>query len=813
MKKVFLFLNIIICLICIQNQAFGITKGNGSVSGFIVDSLTNLPMQYATVSLLSQADSSIISGSITNSDGSFTIDDLPSMNYLCKVSYIGYEKTFIRNIDLKQSNPNIDLGRIVLIPADENKEEILVTSEKDAISYQVDKKVINVSQMLAGKGGNVTDILRQIPSVNVDIEGNVSLRGSGNFQVLIDGKPTLLSATDVFRQIPSDMIESIEIITNPSAKYDPDGTSGIINIIMVKKKRFGYNGMITTSVGTRDKYNAGVQLNIKNGDLGFLIGADYGNNKYHPKSDFIREMYYGTDTVLYAQTKMNRLINPDNHKFKLGADYNFSESDNSSLTFEYGKYDFIRVFPTDMHYWSKPEYENHYAFNYDDMLYGGNLFQTTFNFQHKFEEKDNDLQANLIYANWNGGFKGNTTYYTQEDSMNFPNYYGPAQNRSSLDDKKHQARLSIDYTKRTETDKIELGSLTDVKYSKSYYLYQSLMTDRDIWLTNEGLTNDYDFNFIIQALYATYSSDIFGFDYELGVRLEYYKRQLNQITMDVKYPYEKFSVFPTFHLTRQLAEEQQIQFSYSRRVERPHERLLNPFPDYTDNIYISAGNPNLKPEYTNSFELNYRYGFEQSFFAIETYFRQTEDLITQYQSLRDDGKILLSVVNLNKDYLYGAEFSSSITLYKWFRFNANMNYYSYSLEEKLENRNRTTSKNIFSTNLIATFIITPNTFLQLNGNYNSPTITATGDMDEVYSAGATIKQDFLDKKLSVSLQTQDVFGTARYRFNSFSSGFRTYGEYIPERYVFRLNVTYLINDYRRQVPKSENLELEYQGNF
>ena len=788
-------------------------KDKGIIFGTVVDSLTKQEMQYATITIMKQMDSSVVSGTITDKKGNFKIENLSPENYLCKVSFIGYEKTFIRNINMTKENPIINLGKIVLLPAEEMKSEVLVTAEKDPISYQVDKKIINVGQILGSKGGNVLEILKQIPSINVDIDGNVTMRGSGNFQVLVDGRPTLMSASDIFRQIPSEMIESIEIITNPSAKYDPDGTSGIINIIMVKEKNLGYNGMVSTSLGTRDKYNGSVQMNIRNSYYGFLIVADYINNNYHPHSDVTRETYYGLDTVLYARTTMNRRMNPDNYKFKLGGDLNITDFDLSSLTLEYTNYTFERIFPGNMHYWSKPEYENYSAINNDLMTYGGKLFQGTLNYQHKFEPKDNNIQATLIHAIFDGGFNGDTEYFWSDSNVVLVNRTYPDKKRSDLDELKNQSRLSVDYLKAFENSKLELGSLTDLKFNESSFLYQSFMQDRQIWLTDFDLTNKFKYSHLIQGIYGTYSSEIFGFEYQLGLRLEYYKRNLEQLTLDKSYQYEKFSVFPTFHLTRQIANGQQLQFSYSRRVQRPHDRTLNPFPDYVDNIFISTGNPNLKPEYTNSFELNYRYGFGQSFAALETYFRQTDDLMTQFQTLREDGKILLTTDNMNTNYVYGLELSGSLAFFQWLRVNGNVNYYAYTLEEKKNEKFITNTKNVFSTNLNTTFIITPNTFLQINCNYRGPSLTANGEMAENYSIGATIKQDFLEKKLSISLQAQDIFGTSKYQFYSYANGFKSYGEFLPERQVVTLNITYLINDFNRQTPKSKSLDLEYQSGF
>lgn len=772
-------------------------KGGAKLHGIVKDSVNGLPLEYATISLVHKDNSNLVTGSVSSVDGSFTIENIPFGKWDLKCTYIGYNNYYINDIEIGKDNKDISLGIINLAPSAIETDEVNVTAEKDFVTYSIDKKVVNISKNLEAQSGTAVDALKNVPSVRTDIEGNISLRGSQNFTVLIDGRPTIMNGQDLLKQLPAASIEQIEIITNPSAKYDPDGTAGIINILMKKDSYGGLNGLVSLSVGTRDKYTGSANINYKEEYYNLFATISSNDHKSYPYSNFIRETFSG-DTIYYVKPIMNRLYYSNNYNVNGGIDFNLNEDDVISLSASYGYYGFDRILPSDYTEWSNFSQSNTYFTSSDDNKYGGNYSSADLNYNINFEEEGHKLQSHLSYSNWIGNISGVATKFNTNELFS-ERYEKINSHRNNTDNGSDKLFTKIDYTlPLSESSVLELGYNGDLIWKTLDFLYQDYDITNQTWQTNNHYTNDSKYRQYVQSIYTTYSDEIFGFQYKLGLRAEYYYRLLDQITLNEKYKYDEYNIFPSIHLSKEIATGHQIQFGYSRRVQRPDHRILNSFADYVDDYYVSQGNPYLKPQFTNSYELNYRMNFERSFVSLETYYRNTNDLFARKSTLMDNGKLLLSYENINRNYLYGTELAANITFTQWLRVYASTNYYRYHLVEILGAKEQNRVTNIADFNVSATLTVSPSTFIQMNGYYTGPRIVADGEVKEFLTGSFSARQDLFNRQLSLILSARNIFGNSRHEFNNSGLNYNSYGFFAQEVNVITLTINYNINNFRQR---------------
>ncbi|MFH1051824.1 MAG: outer membrane beta-barrel family protein [bacterium] len=812
-----------ICLLfplLISNNAAAhppVVNSTGNITGTVVDASNNQPIPYVTVTLMNQKDSSIVTGAISKSDGSFLVENIPLGNFIVRLSIIGFDNYYLPEVILNNNQLQNDIGTIKLDPKSLLSKEIIVDAEKDAVTYQIDKKVVNVSQILEAQSGTASDVLKTVPSVNVDIEGNVTLRGSGNFTLLIDGKPTVISANDLLKQLPASTIETIEIITNPSAKYDPEGSSGVINIIMKKQASGnnvmnGFNGIINSSIGTRDKYSADGLFNYRTDKYNLFIGLDGNSRQYHPKSDFMRNTYSG-DTTFYVNTVMDRLMIPSGWSLKSGLDYFVNDLNTIAISFNYGYYGFGRYFPSEFRAWTSADNTNLYQSNNDDFDIDGYYFSSNINYQKKFEEKGHEINTNLFLAGWNGGIDQYSKLFDTDEY--FLNKSLVDMHKAMFNNDKINIRAKVDYVLPfSAKSKFEAGYQGDILQTKNLYKYLDFDKANQVWENNMNYSNDYNFTQNTQAVYSSFSDELLNIQYQLGARMEYYERVLKQVSQEKSYNLNQFNLFPSVHLTRQFDGDHQLQLSYSKRVQRPQDRSLNPFPDYVDEYYISTGNPYLKPEFTDSYEFNYRKGFGMSFISLETYYRRTTDEFTRTISLQDDGRMLLSLGNVNTSSNLGTELAINFMSAKWFRFYGSLNYFNYRYTEKINFKDTERNQNVIDANAMFTYIPFPSTFIQLRTQYQGPRIIPNnGDMKEILVFGLAIRQDFFERKLTLTLSGRDIFSTAKYHFTNSSYNFLSYGYMFPEQPAFDISISYKINNYKPDRRKTEMPDVNFDSNI
>ncbi|MCF6365946.1 MAG: TonB-dependent receptor [Bacteroidales bacterium] len=772
----------------------GDMPNDGIIRGKVVDEQTNKSVKFANAALFSMRDSSVVAGAVCDEEGNFELSELKYGRYYLIVDFIGYYKKTISDLKVHPRNKTSDLGTVLLKQSAENIEEVEIIGERNFVEYKIDRKVLNISKNINATGETIIEALENAPSIQVDIDGNVTMRGSSNFIVLIDGKPTVLDANDILRQIPASSVENIEIITNPSVKYDPDGTTGIINIIMKKGKKSGFSGVVNTSVGTGDKYSADFLFNYRAKKVNYYIGANYGDRTFSGTGSSLRETYLN-DSTYFLSSVSERSHQRNYYSVKGGVDLFLNDKNTVSFSGKYGYFGFGMERNSKNYDYTFPVSENIYSFNEGTFTIGGDFYSLNFDYTHKFNKKGHEITVLTQYSSRSGGIENIVIENaTNED---FTNTFSYEKYKTFQDRGRNVLTLKVDYTYPVnEKMKFETGYQSRIRDASGNYILEDYISGD--WVLDETYSNELIFTRNIHSLYSSLSGELLGLQYMLGLRGEYTDRLIEQITSGESYPLQRFDFFPSVHLTKELSKTQQIQASYSKRVNRPRHWYMNPFPGYSDAYSERVGNPALLPEYIDSYELSFNKRIKKSFFNIEAYFRQTNNKINRVQELMNDGRILNTFDNLDKEFAYGSELSGNINFFSWWMLYANANIYRYNLEGEIAGIETGTKSTNYDFRINSTFMFAKNSRLQITGMYNAPSVTSQGTRDGFYYFGAAYKHEFFKRKLSVTFNVRDMFKTANYIFDSEGVGFSSHDEMLREAPVFTLSLSYKINNYKQK---------------
>jgi outer membrane receptor protein involved in Fe transport len=770
----------------------------GLITGQVFDKQLNEPLEYANLVLYSKRDSSIVAGTVTGIDGKFRLEKVPYGKFYMVANFIGYNKTTIPEIMITPKAKTLDLGIILLDPATTSLEGVEITADKERIEYKIDKKIVNVSQDLMASGSSAIAVLENVPSVNVDIEGNVSLRGTSNFTVLIDGRPSVLTGSDALQQIPASSIDHIEIITNPSAKYDPDGTGGIINVIMKKQKSPGLNGIVNLSVGTKNKYRGDFLLNYRTKNFNIFGGLDGNYNEFNMKGNSKYETYFD-DSTSYRDSEMKGQMLRKGYGIKAGIDYYVTE--NSTLTFSgrYGGYGFDRDGTSSRHIYTDPEGFDEYSQSQTIMDRGGDYYELNLNYVLKFDDKGHQLEALAFYSNRTGDDTEEQKDYLTDPDWNIITDSVPETIRTTEDEVSDDIRLKLDYTKPIGKEgKIEAGYQSRMEFENEKFLFQDYDYPSGEWVENDLYTSESDFKDNIHGVYGIFSNTWKTLGYQVGLRGEYTDREIDNEASPEVYTLNRFDFFPSFHVSKQFKNDHQIIASYSRRIERPDGRELDPFPQYMDPYNIRVGNPELEPEYINSMELNYQKRIKTSFVSAEGYYRINTNKITNIKILQEDGTFLHTYQNLNKDYSLGIELMGNADITKWFNANASVNIFDYRLEGNVEGEDVDKSSTNWNGKLNLTLKFKYDIRAQISGIYQGKSVTAQGTQEGYPMLNIALRKDFFDKKLSATLSVRDLLMTARRESTSSGTDFYSYDNFKRESPILTLDLSYTINNYKKQ---------------
>jgi len=779
-------------------------KGVGNISGFVIDEISNNTVEYANVVLYSKQDSSLVTGGITNAKGYFNIENIPFGQYYIDIDFIGYNKNRVESIQINNQHLNINLGKIKIQPALELLGEVEIEAERSRVEYKLDRKVITVDKDLNAVGGSAVDVLENVPSVQTDVDGEVSIRGSSNFLVLIDGRPSPLDGSDALQQIPASSIENIEIITNPSAKYDPDGVGGIINIILKKQKRVGINGQFSASYGSFNSYTGEALVNVRREKINFFVGGNIRNSIGQGNSLF-EQMTYGSDTLVLEQDN-SRQRTRKGGEIKGGFDYYLTDKDILSFSAQYGNHGFGRSGVEEaIKYWLRDGIETDYYYYISDNIFdiSSDYWTTDLNYTHKFMRQGHELQAYAYYSN-RARQEVNKYVETGYSTPNYIDIVNSDSTRTLEESNVSQFRGKLDYT---------LPLFAEGKLEAGYQIRHRVSTNNHNFITisDEEIT-DYTFDRNIQSGYLTFSNVAGKFGYMLGLRSEYTFRsiELTQLdNQDTSFSFIDF--FPTIHTSYKLPWDMQIMASYSRRINRPRGHQLNPMVEVSDPYNIRQGNPLLKPEDTHAAEVNIQKSFESNFVSLEVYYRHTNNKIERFRSISPDNpEVMISThKNIGEDRSIGAEMMTNISLTKWWNFNLSGNFYYYEIFNNPENGivgNNTLS---WGGRMNQTFRIKKtNSMIQVSGFYFGPSITSQGNREGSGMINVALRQDFFDNNLSVTLNLRDIFDTMHFEYAYDTPEFYSYFSFNRKSPTFDITVTYRLNDFKSKKERENGQDFE-----
>ena len=762
---------------------------NGKIIGKIIDASTNTPMEYANVTVYRQQDAKLVTGGISNAAGSFVIGELPYGAYYVEAAFIGFQKITVKDIKIIPNTTTIDMGTIKLTASNHQLGTVDVVADRPRIEYKIDKKVINVANDINAAGGTAVTALENTPSVEVDIDGNVSLRGSTSFTVLIDGRPSVLTGSDALKQIPSSVIQNIEIITNPSVKYDPDGSAGIINIVMKKNVISGINGVVNVNMGTGQKYGTDMTLNYKTKKYNLFLGANWNDNTDFGTNKSTRETYLN-DTTTYLTTNGRRNQTRGGQQLKAGFDYFLTDNTSLTLSAQIGKFNFDGSGGGNLHKYYLPASVDTFSIQDNNSSRYGNTVSTDASFLTKFNESGtHKLEGTFTYRNRDGKSSENIDEYLSDANYGKSSTY-ISQVVTNDNSNSKDYRMKMDYTLPLASGrKFEAGVQSRMERETEDFNFTNFGVNNPLFSSGMNYKED------IHSVYSTYSGGAKTFQYMLGLRGEYTNRSIEDSKITTPFKLNRFDVFPSAHFSYELENKNQLMTSYSRRINRPDGRDLDPFPSYQNQYSIRTGNPNLKPEYTDSYELSFIRNFDQSFLSFETYYRTTNNLITRIQ--KQVGQIsYMTMDNLNRDYSMGGEIMGNINFTKWLLVNTSFTLYDYKISGQVLGVSIDKESINYSGRLNATVKFTPDSRLQLTGFYRGPSVSAQGDQKGMMVTNLSYRQDFMKKKLSASISVRDLFGTARMEGTSSGEGFKSTFKMAREPRVVMLTLSYKINNYK-----------------
>lgn len=815
MKNTVLFILLFTLIINVKAQPSMIPPANapliGSIKGRIVENGSNVPLEYANIAIFSESDSTLAGGGIANAKGEFLVSGLKPGKYYIDAKFIGYNHTKKEDIQITFQMSQVDLGTIELNPASENLDEVNVYAQDKPIIYDIDKKIIDPAQFPTAANGTATDVLANTPSVVVDIEGNVSMRGSSNFTVLIDGRPTPFEGADALEQIPASTIRNIEIITNPSAKYDPDGNAGIININTKKSKITGVSGIVNASGDTNGSLSGDFLLNFKREKINYFVSANYSNRKRVGQYESLSKTFNTSDTLTTESVGEND-GGFKGWSAKTGFDYYIN--DFNTLSFNVGLNGRNRYSNgiSNFHEYSTSG-KSIYSLNEDIGEGKGERLSLGLDYRKTFERKGQELTAYMYY---DAGSNADLSLYNQYiEQNNIDSLISGQKNWEEGDNKRF--RFKTDYVHPfNDKTKLEAGYQLrigrNLEWNDVYWYNQE--NDYEPSPQSENYSETY-FQRDIHSVYTTFSNSGPILGVQLGLRGEYTNRRMdfskaNQNDIDIK-PINRFDIFPTLHFSFQLPWQQQLIASYSRRIDRPRGYYLEPFITYIDAYNVRSGNPNIEPEYIDSYELGYQKQIHRGFISAEIYHRKTNNKIERVQSVFSDNVILQTVDNVGADYSTGLELMINTNPTKWWMLNIMGNAYHYAIDGNINEQaiNMEPSFN-WHARFSNIFSVGKTTKLQFDGMYHSPTNTAQGSREGFMFTSLAVRQDLFDNKLNLTLSVRDVFDTAKFGFESSGKGFYTSRNFDMKSPVVSLSLSYKINNYRqkRGVQNTESYESE-----
>jgi outer membrane receptor for ferrienterochelin and colicins len=796
------------------------TNNKIKVTGQIVDKISNQPLEYATITLKNTKNPKALAGGITNNKGEFEADVLPGV-YDITIEFISF-----KTIEIKQKSilEKTSLGVISLEEDASQLNEVIVRTEKTTVEIKLDKKVYSIGKDLMVKGGTVSDVLDNIPSVSVSTDGIISLRGNENIRFLVDGRPSnAINITEALRQIPADAIDKVEVITNPSARYDAEGGAGILNIILKKGTKRGLNGSFIANVGHPETYGGSANINYKTEKLNLFTTTGY-NYRNNPGYNLTNTQYLNAD----GSTKSYVNDNKDTERTGNGI--------NTNIGLEW-------IIAPNTFWTNTFNYRSNKGENTDDVLY--DYFDSTQNYLYSSTRMSSEINDsnNIEYTT---NFTKN--FNNEGHKLSFDGSYSKNDDTSNSEIVDNNATATpnpkIDITKtvqdqsktQIQTDYVlpfDKGSQFEAGYKGEFtnlsndYLVAHVDSNGNP-IPDPALSNTLEYKEYINALYTQYGFKKSKFSYLLGLRWENSNIEVNQLVTSDFNTKKYNNFFPSAFVTYDLSEQTSFTLSYSKRISRPRGRFMNPFTNYASNINIFRGNPDLDPSMTNKFDFGYLKRWDKLTLSTSAYYENTTDVFTFVRLETGDfvngiPVILSTPINLANEQRLGFELTLNYSPFKWWKLNGSFNLYNilttgdyaytnYLGDEVIQNFD---SKTFSSSSRINSRITLPYKIeWQLNANYNGPQTTAQGKILGIGGANTALSKDILKGKGTIAFNVNDIFNSRIRKMETHIPGtINSYGEMQFRTRQVMLSFTYRFNKTKNDKERPKKSNGDGEGDF
>ena len=810
--------NVLILVTFILSHAYTMGQNGGdsiTVSGKIIEAETNQPLEYATISFISRAENKIIGGGISDFQGEFRIKTTPGV-YDIQIEYFSFEAVTKSNINLKQDT---NFGTFKMKADLQALDAVDIIVEKTTVEIKLDKKIYNVGKDLTVRGGSVSDVLDNVPSVSVDIEGNVALRGNENVRILINGKPSGLvglNSTDALRQLPADAIEKVEIITSPSARYDAEGTAGILNIILRRSKILGLNGAIIINSGYPDQLGASGNINYRTGNINIFNNSGYSYTK-SPGSSGVESEFFNTEydengiliqdlpnTFRNEYRTFERIRNGFNSNtgiewyldpttslttaFLVRKSDNSNESSNRAQTLDLTG----AVINESIRYDPETELDQttQFSINFDKQFHGNSEHRLTFDFQVENSSED---EGSIIYND------------------------GIAAERVRTIEEQNRILIQSDFTLPiSENTRFEIGY--NGRFSSNNTDFTLEFADEDAFILDTGVSNVLNYKEDVNAIYTQYGSKLKDtFSFLLGLRMEATDVTIKQLSSNDYSNSNYIGLFPTINLGYEFSETQNLTIGYSRRISRPRSRYLNPFPSRSSAANIFQGNPNITPSYSNGVDIGYLNTFDKLTLNASFYYNHATDVFTYIsedigEEVVINGEIVPVIrrgpINLAEDDRLGFEFTLTYSpLEKW-NINTNFNLYRSAIKGNYNGLSYDSENLGWFVRLNNKYTLPGNIEWQTRLSYSGPRIDAVNRREGVFSSNMAFSKDLFNEKASISLNINDLLNTQRRNLESTTPTFYSNGYYRWRVRSFSLSFTYRFNQRKKRPEQGQ-----YGSNF
>jgi len=786
----------------------------GNLTGKLINNKSKAPVEFATVALFKVGGKAPVKGMNTTATGAFEFKNIPLGKYILKATYVGYSP-FELPIALDEKRPDINLGAISLTEVTKTLNEVKVTGQKSQMRFELDRKVFNVDQNIAAAGASASEVLKNIPSVEVDVQGNVSLRNNSNVIIWINGRPSGLNEDNraqVLEQMPAETIERIEVITNPSAKFSPDGSAGIINIVLKKDRKAGYYGSVTGGADTFEGYNGAFNINYNDKKWDLFANFGYRRNIMKMTGNADRNSWDSDYSSLYhlitntdSDNKMGGFFS------RFGATYHATEKDHIGINLMANRFNRGSVSDVTYSRWtnniSQPSYTR--SADNDGSFKMNNI---TLDYTHEFAKKGHEIKTAVEFNRMN---------IDNDNTATQPNF---AQNMVLTANRK-EIEVSVDYTlPLTENSKFEAGFKGEYDDKKS--TTEANKGTNMISLSQQiELNNKFNSNENRSSVYLTYSGKVKQLTYQAGLRGEYntmtntsYNYQSNGTEIATPFDKEYPGLYPSLFLNYSLPKGNELQLNYTRRVNRPHGRAMNPYRDVSDSLNISFGNPQLQPEYSNSLELNYIKTWDAHSLSTSVYYRTSSDVMQQVSYV--DGKTKYSTTfNITNTRASGVELILKDKFFRFIDLTSTLNLYYSKLDPFSFSRSMMDATYSGSTDYVTNYpgnesyswtarsianVVLPAAWmLQVTGGYQSNRKIAQGEMLSSWSVDAGIRKMLFNRKLSINLMARDLFNSRDSRIRSYGNLYTDYTRSIMGGRMFGFSLTYNFGNSQSQKKKTD----------